>query len=376
MTSGRACTIVAYANSGFGYPAKERLPVVPMPDPRLTLPDRLIRCVPLAALRVLTPRPFVSLVYHLVSEQTPPHVRHLYPCKTPEAFERDLSYLKKHCHLVGHEDIAAHRKLGRDLPKNAVTLTFDDGFAECFSVARPLLQKYSIPATFFVIANCIDNRAMMFRSKISLCFGRLADLPLGAAEDLLARFRSRFERPFENLGAVRSWLDGLEFEDTAHVDAACDMLGVDVARILREEKPYLTCSEILQLRSEGFTIGAHTCNHPRLHRMKWEDARREIVDSCRAVQDLTGQDDVPFAIPFEGLSLRRDRLAELRRTHPVLSLVYDSHNLMKDRDFMVNRIWCDPPRGDAPGRSNLPLLLKRAYAFEPLRVLKRSVASR
>lgn len=346
-----------------------------MPDAGLSLSDKLIRRVPLRVLRRLTPRPLVTLVYHAVSDEPLPYVRHLYTCKGPDAFERDLVYLKEHYRPVAHEDVLAHRRHGRPLPENAVAITFDDGFAECFSVIRPLLQKHGVPATFFVVTSCIDNQTLMFRNKASLCLDRLGEIRSEQVPELLARFRDRFDRSFESQAALGAWLDRLQFEDTDRIDAACELLGIDVPALLREGRPFLSRDQILQLHREGFAIGAHTCNHPRLDRMAWQDARCEIEDSCCAVRDLTGRVEVPFAIPFEGLRLSRDVLAALLRERPFISLVYDSNDLMHDRDFVVNRVWCDSPAPDEPARSNLPFLLQRAHGLEPLRVIKRRVRS-
>jgi len=47
--------------------------------------------IPLQAYRRIIPRELVGFVYHLVSEQAGPHIRHLYSGKKPEMFEQDLS---------------------------------------------------------------------------------------------------------------------------------------------------------------------------------------------------------------------------------------------------------------------------------------------
>ena len=46
--------------------------------------------------------------------------------------------IKKHVNLVDDAQVKAHRLHGARLPKRALHLSFDDGFAECYSVARPL----------------------------------------------------------------------------------------------------------------------------------------------------------------------------------------------------------------------------------------------
>ena len=139
---------------------------------------RGLEFVPLGLLRMLAPRPHVSLLYHLCSDGPLAHVDPLYSYKTPAEFEQDLVYLRRHFLLVAHEQVRGHYEGGSPLPANAVELSFDDGLAECFSLERPLLLQYGIPSTFFIITNLVDNGSLMFRHRIALCLdplGRLSE---------------------------------------------------------------------------------------------------------------------------------------------------------------------------------------------------------
>ena len=346
-------------------------------QPRLAKVDRLVRHLPLGKLQLLTPRALVTLVYHVVSRRSLPYVEHLYSYKSPDAFERDLIYVKERLSPVGHEDIVAHMEGRRSLPPNAVAVTFDDGFAECFSVVRPLLLKYGIPCTFFIVTNLIDNRMLMFRNKISLCLGRLKQLSEDETPSILKSFKDNLGLEVASPEAAQRWTATLEFPQTRKIDSICEILNLDVDGLLRNQRPYMKTDEILQLHNDGFTIGAHTCNHPRLCLFEnWEDARQELVSSCVAIRSLTGQSMVPIAFPFNGIRLSRDALARLRQEEGFISLMYDTNNLMKDRDFIVNRVWCDTTLGVTSEQSNLELLIKRAHALEAFRVLKRWRAAR
>jgi len=318
-------------------------------------------------------RPLLSLLYHLCSDRRLRHVDRLFPYKSAEAFERDLAFLRERFTPVGHDQVVAHFEGRFELPPDAVEISFDDGFSECFSVARPLLLEYGIPATFFCVTNSIDNASMMFRNKISLCLNRLEELSTGEQARSLAWMGSELGVVFRSLAEAMRWVDGLQHDDLDRIDALCARLDLDIPSILRDERPYLTREQIRQLAHDGFTLGAHTCNHPRLERLPWEQARREILDSCSAMREITGERRVPFAIPFGGLELPRDSLASLLAGEDGISLVYDTNDLMRDRDFFVNRIQVDTPRGSWRGRSNLGLLIGRARALEPLRALRRRV---
>lgn len=339
---------------------------------RQAMRDALVRRVPLFAARRLSPRPFVSLVYHLVSDAPLPHVAPLFDYKGTAAFEADLDWIRAHFSPVGHDEVAAHRLEGRRLPKNAVEITFDDGFAECHAVARSALLRRGIPATFHVIADCVDNAVLMWRHRIALCLSQLQALSQEGFVACAEKLRAELGLAGDSREGLRDLLAGLGPEDSPRIDAACAILGVEPAAFLRDRRPYLTSAEIRQLASEGFTIGAHSLSHPRLDRIPWQAARREVLESCARVRDLTGAKRVPFAIPFNGVALERERLAELRRADPSLSLVYDSNGLRRDRAFVVNRVNVDAP--GAPGQSNLPQLLRDAHVYEALRERRRDAA--
>src|SRR3954467_5155605 len=132
--------------------------------------------IPLRAYRRIIPRELVGFVYHLVSEQAGPHIRHLYSSKTPEMFEQDLSYLSEIFALPGYDQLFGDLRSTRE-KRDAAFVTFDDGLAECSSIVGPILVKHRVPCTFFLVTECIDNRHMMYRHKVSLCISKILDLP-------------------------------------------------------------------------------------------------------------------------------------------------------------------------------------------------------
>lgn len=335
--------------------------------------DRIAGLVPLSLMRTVLPGRVPIVCYHAVGARPLPHVHHLYDVKSPEQFEADLRFFAEHCHVASHDELVAHQRGRQRLPAGSVGITFDDGFSQCHDTVRPLLLKYRLPCTFFVCTSMIDNRAMMFRNAISLCVERLRETDDDELAAVAARLGERCGLRLDGRTALRKWLLGLTYPQREHVDAACELLGLDLGRFLRRERPYLTREQILDLSRDGFTIGAHSCDHPELWLLDWKDAAREIVDSCEIVRALTNQATVPFAFPFSGASLSREKLAQLRRELPFLSLFYDTNDLRLEGELIVNRIAGDTVAGCAPGTSNVPRLIREAYALEPLRQVKRLV---
>jgi len=76
-------------------------------------------------------------------------------------FEKLIKYLNKNFKIVPLSQLFdIHRKL---IPseKPTISLTFDDGYNNNFTTALPILKKYNIPATFYIISESLMNNTFV-----------------------------------------------------------------------------------------------------------------------------------------------------------------------------------------------------------------------
>ncbi len=77
---------------------------------------------------------------------------------TPAAFEAQMAYLKAQDYrVIPLIDLLAFIRGQAPLPRRAVVITIDDGFKSVYTIAYPILQKYSLPATLFVYSDFIGG---------------------------------------------------------------------------------------------------------------------------------------------------------------------------------------------------------------------------
>jgi peptidoglycan/xylan/chitin deacetylase (PgdA/CDA1 family) len=98
-------------------------------------------------------------MYHYIS--TPPRGSNRYRLDlsvTPQNFENQLAYLAANGYsTVGLDDVYNYLTTGAALPAKPIVLTFDDGYRDAYDVAFPLLQKYRMRGTFFVVSDFINS---------------------------------------------------------------------------------------------------------------------------------------------------------------------------------------------------------------------------
>lgn len=76
---------------------------------------------------------------------------------TPRRFEAQLRYLEREGYeSITLNDLALHLTMGKPLPHKPIILTFDDGYADAYTQAFPLLQRFGFVGTFFLVSAPID----------------------------------------------------------------------------------------------------------------------------------------------------------------------------------------------------------------------------
>jgi peptidoglycan/xylan/chitin deacetylase (PgdA/CDA1 family) len=117
------------------------------PAPLLPTPDGAMR-------RVRVP----ILMYHHIQDAPPGSSalrRDL--SVSPSNFETQLRYLQQEGYeTVSLYDLVLHLTVGQPLPERPIILTFDDGYADAYIQALPLLQRFGFTGTFFLITAPID----------------------------------------------------------------------------------------------------------------------------------------------------------------------------------------------------------------------------
>jgi len=75
-----------------------------------------------------------------------------------DAFGRQMRYLKaRHYNVVPLGSLAPLIKEKKKIPPRTIAITFDDGYKDNYTYAFPILKKYKLPATFFIIVNEVDR---------------------------------------------------------------------------------------------------------------------------------------------------------------------------------------------------------------------------
>lgn len=262
----------------------------------------------------------VILLYHRVVElPSDPQLLGV----TPKHFAEHLEILGKHWHPIQLQQLVQALQDG-SLPHRAVVVTFDDGYADNLYHAKPLLERYDIPATVFVTTGYIGHDREFWWDELERLLlqpgrlpetlhltinGRGCQWELGEAAHYTEEASRRFhawsvlekDDPSPRQHLYRSLCQLLRplphGERRKVLDRLLAWAGVE-SRIRPTYRPF-SSDEVLRLAErELVEVGAHSVTHPVLSTLPAAMQRTEILESKAHLEEILGRPVTSFAYPY------------------------------------------------------------------------------
>lgn len=233
--------------------------------------------------------------YHMISDQKDiVHIKHLYKVRNTNEFEKDLDFLLKHYLPIDFQTLLKRYENNEKPKRNEFLLTFDDGLREFHDVIAPILLKKGIPAVNFLNPSFIDNKDIFFRYKLSILVDKLKSLNTEEYKDL----GGWFKQSDLTLDDQFSSLYSINYFNKHKLDELANYLSVDFKEYLRENKPYMSSSQIESLIQKGFSFGAHSLDHPQYSDLTIKDQIQQTKVSIEIVTNRFDLDYQTFSFPF------------------------------------------------------------------------------
>ncbi|HSO86130.1 MAG TPA: polysaccharide deacetylase family protein [Draconibacterium sp.] len=277
--------------------------------------------------------PVFQPFYHIVSNEKLPHILN-YNYRNVSQFEKELDFYLKYFKPVTLEELVSNKNLDDKI----FHLSFDDGLKECAEIIAPILLKKGIPATFFVNPGFVGNQQLFHKYKASLILNRMRNSPDFQTEELLKKHNLQGEQILKATILQENILDEV-----------ATLLGINFDDFLADHKPYLTIEQILNLKSQGFSIGAHSYNHPEFWKISEEEQMDEIKRSMNWLVEKINPEIKAFSFPFTDSGVSLKVLKDLKSgnicdvtfgtagiKHDELEHHFQRYPVEKNGDFMQN----------------------------------------
>jgi peptidoglycan/xylan/chitin deacetylase (PgdA/CDA1 family) len=212
--------------------------------------------------------------------------RNLVSC-TAQQLREHLAVLKDRFDVLTVDRLASFARHGYAGRRPLALVTFDDGYADNYSLAFPILRQMELPAVFFLPTAYVGTRRLLWSDEIAwmLRNSRHATItlpysarPYSLSKDgldstirgILRQVRQSRIPTDEQLDAIRQACGG--------VTPAAD----------GERPQFMSWEQVRDMAAAGMDFGSHTHSHTPLARLDGRRQRAELADSRDVLEGELG----------------------------------------------------------------------------------------
>ncbi|MCX7424632.1 MAG: polysaccharide deacetylase family protein [Planctomycetia bacterium] len=215
-------------------------------------------------------------------------------------FAEHMESLAKRFNPVSLDDVSSFFYEGKDLPRRAVAITFDDGFRDNYDVAAPILERLGLQATFYIAVGCVEEDKLPWFCRLRRAFlttqvPNWTD-PIDGRPWKISDLTSRIEAR-QNVMRACARRSGDSLEELLRTIER----GLDLPKLEPNDRLMMNWDEIRSLRRRGHIIGSHTMSHPNVAHIGPDDVLRELQESKRLLEQRLGETIVHFSYPVPTL---------------------------------------------------------------------------
>jgi peptidoglycan/xylan/chitin deacetylase (PgdA/CDA1 family) len=221
-----------------------------------------------------------------------------------------MEFLKRHCRPRTLGEALKEKGMRVPFTKPLVAVTFDDGYQDNYTQAWPILKRYDVPATIFLMSNHVDGETLMWQH-------RLYYLKEARGEDWVLQCAKGMGLDAEDFRGMMLWFKRESDRDARDnlINQLWGAAGLDrsLERKLAKDM-YLSWEQVREMSSGGIEFGSHTRSHPYLSSLRGDALHSEIDESKKAIEERLGKEVDCFCYPYgDAGAYNQEVLEEVRK---------------------------------------------------------------
>jgi peptidoglycan/xylan/chitin deacetylase (PgdA/CDA1 family) len=215
---------------------------------------------------------------------------------TQKTFESHLKFYKKYFNVISLDNYY-QQKFSND--KFNICLTFDDGFANNHKYVWPLLEKYKMPATFFITAIQAAGYDILWNDFLSIMSKYGPGEIIFKDESYLKNRHNKYISTTNGI-SLQDKLGGYGFDEKAQMMK--ELYPLAPFKTKQSDKDYwlqMTTQQMKELAASPLaTIGTHGYYHNDLARINIGNAAEELSLSKQYLENIIEKKISSIAFPY------------------------------------------------------------------------------
>ncbi len=226
-------------------------------------------------------------------------------------FDKCLKYISKKYKVLLFEELYSNDFFINSNEKYA-TIMFDDGYKDNIENALPILQKYNVKASFYVVTDCIEKNIPTWTYILDYSFQYTNENIISLNFPFLKEELRRGEFSNEN--------DRIQFasklkpvlKKVTHKDREVVLTQIrDTFFDVKIPEMMMNWNDLRKLKKLGHYIGSHSVTHAMLGTMNDEDViLKELLNSKKVIERELGHSPITISYPIGSFNEMTKRLSK------------------------------------------------------------------
>lgn len=282
-------------------------------------------------------------------------------------FREQIAFMKSNFNIVTMEHVLEAISAKENLPEKALLLTFDDGYADNYNVAMPILEEYGVQGSFFIPGKTFTTHQLLDVNKIhhvlasaniynlledlkkEMDYYRGQEFQYAPTEELFAKYAvaSRFD--IKETVFVKQMLQTVLPEKLRNIISSklfAKYVGITEEQLAYEL--YMSEEQIRTMKRHGMFIGIHGYDHYWLGNLPVEQMENDISLALDALDEFVDRKQWVMNYPYGNYN--KDVLAYISKQGACLGLTTEVRlaDIDKDNPLELPRLDCNdfPPKSD------------------------------
>jgi peptidoglycan/xylan/chitin deacetylase (PgdA/CDA1 family) len=248
----------------------------------------------------------IVLMYHrvlpdLIAQQSFSHEGIIVKAHT---FEKQIKFLNKKFRPLSIDEFSENLINKRTFYGYSCLITFDDGWADNYSEAYPILNRYSTPATIFLPIDYIGTKRRFWQEELAELVYRLYQIGPRAIKILekyqLTSLHERSDSDVRKM--IKTFVNQLKSRSSDEINEIINeinlyLYSIDNVNVMDNVDQFMSWDEILEMDRNNISFGSHSKSHSIMTQLSLEDVETELETSKHTIQSVLGHSIISFAYP-------------------------------------------------------------------------------
>lgn len=286
-----------------------------------------------------------------------------------ELFKNQIEFMKNSFNVVTMEQVLENIQGEgmHGLPENALLLTFDDGYADNYTVAYPILEEYGLQGSFFIPGKTFATHQLLDVNKIhyiltsadiyklvddlkkQMDYYRGSEYQYASTDELFHEYAVANRFDIKETIFVKRMLQTVlpeKLRNTISSNLFEKYVGVTEEQLAYEL--YMIEEQIRTMKRHGMFIGIHGYDHYWLGNLPKDKMKQDILMALDTLDEFIDRKQWVMNYPYG--SYNQEVIRYIRQQGACIGLTTDVRvaELGKDSAFELPRLDCNdfPPKSE------------------------------